>query len=114
VICPKCGQPGFLVRAASDRRNFYRVYHKREGKSYKVCYLGPVGHIRRNKLILPLSVVGISDQELIKDSVEAIFTDLSIDAEDSDKSLTEEIRHLQWMLRTIANGLGEYLEEGRG
>ena len=115
MICPRCGRPGYLIRAASNKRNFYRVYHKKEGKSYDLCYLGPVGHIEKNRLFLPLAVEGISDQILVRDSAMMIVMDLTAEVNlDSVRSLEDEIRHLQWLLRALAAELEKYVEKEGG
>jgi len=103
-----------LIRAYSNPRNYYRVFH-REGESTKVCYLGPVGHIVKNRLFLPISVAGISNQELVEDSAREIVMALSVEANvNSTRSLEDEIRHLQWLLRALATELEKYVEKEGG
>jgi hypothetical protein len=90
------------------------VFHRKD-KGYKLCYLGPVGHIEKNRLFLPLKVTGISDQDLVKDSAMMIVMDLTVEANvNSVRNLEDEIRHLQWLLRTLANELEKYIEKRGG
>jgi len=71
VVCPRCGELGYLEKYIVADRAYLRVVHGR-GKSRKRCYIGPAGNYEHAELLLALGLTNRMDVRYDEVAVSAL------------------------------------------
>jgi hypothetical protein len=96
VICPRCGEQGYLEKYTVAGRSYIRVVHGR-GKSRKRCYVGPAEGYEHDEPHLSLGLTNKLDIRYDAVAVSALEHFLS-EAQLKGEEALERVRRLRAFL----------------
>jgi hypothetical protein len=114
VMCPRCGEAGYLESYEVAGRRYLRVVHGR-GKSRKRCYIGPAGDYEHAELLLALGLTNVMDVDyalVAENAVRRFIQEVRLRRfSESKKALIDKVEALVRTLQHLIEELGELEED---
>ena len=114
VVCPRCGEPGYLESYEVAGRRYLRVVHGR-GKNRRRCYVGPAGDYEHAELLLALGLTNVMDVDyalVAENAVRRFISEVRLRRfSESKRSLLDKVDTLRRTLQHLVKELGELEED---
>jgi hypothetical protein len=114
VMCPRCGETGYLESYEVAGRRYLRVVHGR-GKSRKRCYIGPAGDYEHAELLLALGLTNVMDVDyalVAENAVRRFIQEVRLRRfSESKRALIDRVEALVRTLQHLIEELGELEED---
>jgi len=114
IVCPRCGEEGYLTAVVVKGKRYLYVLHKSDGKMVK-HYIGPErGYTAVNKLY-GLGISNLLDANLVDvlaSVLSRILNDLQ-DEKDADKK-AKKIAEVERILKANMKKISSLKEKGKG
>ncbi|RLI87149.1 MAG: hypothetical protein DRP01_02555 [Archaeoglobales archaeon] len=111
IVCPRCGEKGYLVKKRVAGRWYWYVrheeYRKGQRRSIRQCYLGPVDRYIYVERLNPLRLRGIVDTTRYLDYIESAITFFKVEISHRnlkiDKSTYNRLEKISKLLEETIN-----------